>query len=352
MSKRYLSILSLILCAIICLSLAACSSNSAPASSNTNTETTGTAGADARTARPAGVPADYPNKNIEICHGFPAGSMTEAYVRLIMGDVAKKENWKNNFYIGFHEGASGQIGWTYTAEAAGDGYTIGIAQGTAMILPVSRGEQAWGLDKFSYICNMMTSPGAIAVVPDSPYQDLKDLVEAALAAPGQISIVVGGLTSSDGLAVTMVEQASGCQFNVVPTGDQEAAAQVMGGFVDAAWQNVDDFTSYVDAGELKIIATGATERSPFAPDAKTYQECGYDVIQANMRYLCGPASLDESIRQYLEDCFIASMNDSEVIASAENLNVPYDIKTGAETYQALSDFTARLQGLWNAAPWE
>ena len=120
-----------------------------------------------RTPRPEGIPADYPNKTIEISHGFAPGSQTESFVRLVMENIQQKEGWKYGFTIGFHEGDGGGIGWTYTANAAPDGYVLGIVQGTAMIRPVSRGVTEWGLDKFSYICNMMTDPGAIAVAADS-----------------------------------------------------------------------------------------------------------------------------------------------------------------------------------------
>ena len=312
----------------------------------------GSKGSEARTPRPEGVPADYPNKTIEIAHGFAPGSQTESFVRLVMENIQENEGWDYGFTIGFHEGDGGGIGWAYTANAEPDGYTLGIVQGTAMIRPISRGVTDWGLDKFSYICNMMTDPGAIAVKADSPYNNLTDLVNAALENPGQISVGCGGLTSSDGLAIQQVELATGCDFNIMPVGDSEAVPMVLGGFLDCAWLNLGDFTSYVETGEVKIIATGDSERAIFAPDVETFMECGVDVKQANARCICGPAGMDEDLRQYLEDCWINAMNDPELQEKAENLQIPYQIMTGEETYAFMSDLTATLQEQWGTAPWE
>lgn len=305
-----------------------------------------------RTPRPDVIPSDYPNKTIEISHGFAPGSQTESFVRLVMDNIKKNEGWNYGFTIGFHEGDGGGIGWTYTADAKPDGYTLGIVQGTAMIRPVSRGVTQWGLDKFSYVCNMMTDPGAIVVKADSPYNSLTDLVEAALESPNKINITCGGLTSSDGLAIREVEMAAGCSFNIMPIGDSEAVPMVLGGFADAAWLNLGDFTTYVESGEVKVIATGDTERALFAPDIPTFTEQGYAVKQANARCICGPAGMDETLRQYLEDCWINAMNDPELQKEAENLKIPYQIMTGEETYQFMSDLTDALTKHWETDPWE
>lgn len=340
MLSKYPRFIVSLMAVMACLSMTACSGS----------EKTEAAGG--RTPRPEGVPADFPSKPIEIAHAWPAGSATEAFVRIVMEDIKEKENWDNGFTIGFHEGASGQIGWSYMANAKPDGYVIGIAQGTSMINPAAGLTDDYGLDKFSYISNMMTIPGAIGVTPDSKYKSLEDLVEAALAAPGEISVATGGMTTSDGIAVRQVELATGCKFNIVPAGDSEAIPMMLGGFVDCAWLNVDDFTSYVEAGEAVVIATGGKERAQAAPDVPTFTEQGIDVVQANMRAIVGPEGLDESIRQYLEDCFIASMNDPEVQEKAKNLNLPYQIKTGSETYQDFSDLYNSLKELWETQPWQ
>jgi len=312
----------------------------------------GTAKKQVRTPRPDGLPKDYPNKTIEICHGFGAGSMTESFVRLVMDNIKEKEGWDNGFTIGFHEGGSGAIGWTYTASAKPDGYTLGIVQGTSMIRPISENEQGWGLDKFSYICNMMTSPGAIAVAADSKYQTLTDLIDDAKANPGKVTIALGGLTSSDGLACRQVEMATGVEFNKIPAGDEESAPMVLGGFADAAWLNEDDFAAYLETGQMRLLATGDDQRSPFSPDVPTYKECGVDVKQANFRSICGPAGMDPVMVQYLQDCWVNAMNDPDLQKAAESLKVPYQIRGSAETYELYKAWSETLQALWDKEPWQ
>ena len=138
-----------------------------------------------------------------------------------------------------------------------------------------------GLD---IVCSTMIDPGIICVASGSQYNTLQELIEAAKANPGSVSIGVTSVTASEGLAVKQLETAAGCQFNIVPfEGTSAVMTAVSGNHCDALCLNVGDVKTFVDDGSLKVLATGDTTRSEYYPDVPTYQECGYDVIQSNCR---------------------------------------------------------------------
>ena len=301
--------------------------------------------------RPEGVPADFPNKEIEWIYAFGPGSPMDAYFRMMADKIQKNEGWDKGFIVTYREGASGRIGWNAFAEAKPDGYTLGFAP-SAMLISATSEDVSYGADKMSYIINTMSDPGAIGVAPDSPYKSLNDLVEAAKANPGTITIGVTSTIGQEGLTVQLIEQASGAKFNMVAfDGEAEIFAGIIGGHLDAFCLNVSDGTTFIEEKQIVVLATGDEKRSEFLPDVPTYQEAGYDVTQLNMRAIGGPAGIPEPIRQYLENCFIAAANDPEIKAKVAEMKIPVETLTGAEIQAKFEKVAQTYKKLYETNPW-
>lgn len=348
LNKKTKSIIALLLVVVMSFALVGCgSSNNEPA------QPAGEATGEAKTSelRPEGVPADYPNKEIQWIYAFGPGSPMDAYFRILADKIQKMEGWKHGFVVTYKEGASGRIGWNAFAEAKPDGYTLGFAPSAMLISAVSE-DVSYGADKMSYIINTMSDPGAIGVKSDSKYNSLQELVEAAKANPGKITIGVTSTIGQEGLTVRLIEKASGAKFNMVAfDGEAEIFTAVIGKHLDAFCLNISDATTFIEEGQVKILATGDDERSPFLPDVPTYKESGYDVTQLNMRGIGGPAGIPEPIRQYLENCFIAAANDPEIQAKAAEMKIPVDTLTGAELEAKFKDISETYRKLYEEDPW-
>jgi tripartite-type tricarboxylate transporter receptor subunit TctC len=262
------------------------------------------------------------------------------------------EGWKHGIIVVYREGASGRIGWSALAKAKPDGYSIGFAP-SAMLISAVAENAPYGHDKLSFVFNMMTDPGAIGVVADSPYKTLGELVADAKKRPGEVSVAVTSTIGQEGLTLKLIEKEAGCKFNIIPfDGESGVFAAIVGKHVDAFCLNVGDTTALIQDGKIRVLATGNTERSSFLPDVPTYKEAGYDVIQVNMRSVAAPAGVPEPIRQYLENCFLAAAEDPEIKAQVASLKIPVDTKKGPEVKQKFADITKKLQALWKEAPWQ
>lgn len=347
-NKKTKTIIALLLAVVMCFALVGCGSSSKePAEPATGT----TGGTGDSSLRPEGVPDDFPNKEIEWIYAFGPGSPMDAYFRILADKIQKMEGWKHGFIVTYKEGASGRIGWNAFAEAKPDGYTLGFAPSAMLISAVSE-DVSYGADKMSYIINTMSDPGAIGVKADSPYNTLQDLVDAAKANPGKITVGVTSTIGQEGLTMKLIEKASGAKFNVVAfDGEGPIFAAILGGHLDAFCLNISDATTYIEDGSIRIIATGDEERSPFLPDVPTYKESGYDVVQLNMRGIGGPKGIPEPIRQYLENCFIAAANDPEVQAKAAEMKIPVDTLTGAELEAKFKAIAETYRKLYEEDPW-
>ena len=308
--------------------------------------------ASASNLRPEGVPADYPNKEIEFIYGFSPGSLNDAYIRLLTNKVQEIEGWKKGFIISYKEGAGGRISWSAIANANPDGYTMGFVP-TAAFVPAVAEDVDFGFDTYSYIFNMMADPGAIGVSIDSPYNTLQDLIDATKANPGKMSFGVTSVVGQEGLTLKIIKKAADADFKIIAfNGANEVMAAIIGKHVDAFCLNVGDTPTFVEGKQIKVLATGADERSVFLPDVPTYKEAGYDVVQVNMRSFSGPAGIPEPIRQYLENCFMAAAEDPEVVRKATELSVPVYHLRGGEVKEKFGKIYSDLEKLWEAEPWQ
>ena len=356
----YKKVSALALAAVMTLSLVGCGSSassssaaaSQPASSAPASSASSEAASTPATGEKAPRPEGFPSKDITYIYPFGAGSGNDVYFRLLAEKVRQMEGWDKTFVVEYMEGASGDVGWTAIANAEPDGYTIGFCP-TAMLIAGVAMDRPYGTEGIDYVATMMKDPGVIGVAANSKYNSLEELIEAAKAAPGSISVGVTSVTTSEGLALKQLQKAAGCEFNIIPfDGESAVLTAVSGGHCDSFCLNISDGKTFVDEGSIKYLATGDEERSVFYPDLPTYQECGYDVVQVNLRAIGAPEGTDPAILQYLSDCFVAAANDPEVIAKAEEMQLPV-MTLGTE--EATAEFTAIEQSykdLWATEPWQ
>ncbi len=356
----YKKVSALALAAVMTLSLVGCGSSassssaaaSQPAPSAPASSASSEAASTPATGEKAPRPEGFPSKDITYIYPFGAGSGNDVYFRLLAEKVRQMEGWDKTFVVEYMEGASGDVGWTAIANAEPDGYTIGFCP-TAMLIAGVAMDRPYGTEGIDYVSTMMKDPGVIGVAANSKYNSLEELIEAAKAAPGSISVGVTSVTTSEGLALKQLQKAAGCEFNIIPfDGESAVLTAVSGGHCDSFCLNVSDGKTFVDEGSIKYLATGDEERSVFYPDLPTYQEAGYDVVQVNLRAIGAPEGTDPAILQYLSDCFVAAANDPEVIAKAEEMQLPV-MTLGTE--EATAEFTAIEQSykdLWATEPWQ
>lgn len=236
-------------------------------------------------------------------------------------------------------------------KAKADGYTIAFAPTAQIITALGQGKD-YTPDNLSYIFNMMTDPGAVGVNANSPYNSLKELIQAGIDKPGTISIGVTSTTGSEGLAMIQLMRASGADFKLIPfDGEPEVLTAVAGGNCDGFCLNMGDCTTFLEEGSIKVLAVGTEERSQFYPDIPTYQEEGYDVIQANSRAIAAPAGTDPAIVQYLSDCFMAAAQEQSVLDRVADLVIPFNSMGAADCQEAFMGYYEGYKNLWDTDPW-
>ena len=188
---------------------------------------------------------------------------------------------------------------TELARQKADGYYIGfinLPSLNTIILDPER-KATFNIDTFRPIINQVLDPGVIYVKPDSPYKNLKDIIDDAKKRPGEVKAGTTGILGDDHLAILMLEEAAKVKFRIVHfDGDAPQVAALLGGQIDVSFLNVGGLAARVKAGQLRVLAMLDTERCKFYPDVTTSVEQGYStVISSSTRGIVGPRGIPEPI---------------------------------------------------------
>jgi tripartite-type tricarboxylate transporter receptor subunit TctC len=138
------------------------------------------------------------------------------------------------------------------------------------------------VEAFDWVGQIATAGLLIVTRPDSPYKDIKSLVEAARANPGKINFASPGYGATQHLAAELFKQVAGVsaqqvQYRTSP----EALAALLSQNVDVLFDTVTALLGQVQSGQVRALGVTGKDRFPAVPDVPAAIESGvvpnYDV---------------------------------------------------------------------------
>ena len=303
-------------------------------------------------AGPVTAQEDYPNRTIDMVVAYSAGGGTDVAARTLVPFIEKYLPGDQTIAVINKPGASGELGFAEIAKATPDGYTIGfINTPTSITIPIQR-DATFAFDQLKPIANVVFDAGSLVVLPDNPYGDLAGLIEAAKAAPGEITYGTTGIGSDDHLSMLALERAAGIQLRHVPFGgSSEIRAALLGGHIDLGSMNIGEVIDSVNEGEIATFGQMGTERWEGAPDVPTFEEQGYDVVSGAYRGIGAPTGVDPAIIDILSTAIGEAVADDEFRAAAAEQALPLDYQDSEQFTATLNDLQSLYQSLWDENPW-
>src|SRR5258708_9161884 len=108
-----------------------------------------------------------------------------------------------------------------------------------------------------------------------PQTTLSDIVAAAKANPGSITVATAGVGTGQHLVAAAFMKAAGVKLLEVPyKGSPPAFTDLLAGRIDLFFDSIAAGLPYVQAGEARGIAGLSSKRQPLAPDVPTMSEAG------------------------------------------------------------------------------
>jgi tripartite-type tricarboxylate transporter receptor subunit TctC len=110
---------------------------------------------------------------------------------------------------------------------------------------------------------------------DLPQATLKDIVAAAKANPGSITVATAGVGTGQHLVAAAFMKAAGVKLLEVPyKGSPPAFTDLLAGRIDLFFDSIAAGLPYVQSGQARGIAVLSSKRSPLAPEVPTMSEAG------------------------------------------------------------------------------
>ena len=219
---------------------------------------------------------DYPTKPVRVLIGFPPGQATDVLGRAVAQKL--QEAWGQQFVVDNKPGASGTIATQLALQAPADGYTLLVS--SSGVLAVN----PWLMTKLPYdpvkdlmpVAGVAVVPLVMVAHPQFAASNVKDLVAAAKAKPGQINYASSGIGITNHLVMAMFLSAAGIDMTHVPyKGGPPALTDLMGGQVQVMFETSVAALPFVKQGRLKALAVSSAERVAAAPEIPTVAEQGF-----------------------------------------------------------------------------
>lgn len=207
----------------------------------------------------------FPTRNITNIVVWSAGGGTDTCNRIISAEMAKILGVNINV-VNKTGGVGGSVGMAEAYGKPHDGYTLcGLSESC-----VTAGVQG-GWDKRFDVWDPFIvggSPDLISVTPDTPYQTLKELIEAAKKEPGSIKAAASAAGSIHHLNLLALEKGSGAKFNYIPySGSAPSQNAAMAGEVTVVVTSLAEQQQLLRGQKLRPLAM-------LIPDSFEVQDIG------------------------------------------------------------------------------
>jgi tripartite-type tricarboxylate transporter receptor subunit TctC len=123
------------------------------------------------------------------------------------------------------------------------------------------------------ITNVASGPQVIAVTPEFPARDLKELIAYAKANPKRVNYGSAGIGAQTHLVLENFSSSAGIELTHVPyKGESAALTDLMGGQIQMVAANLGAAINLVKEGKIRALAVTSPERSPQLPDVPSASE--------------------------------------------------------------------------------
>ena len=256
----------------------------------------------------------WPSKPITLVVPFPPGGSSDTIARALGAKMQDKLG--QPVVIENKGGATGTIGAAQVKRAAPDGYTVLVSSlGPFVIAPHLIKNVPYDAGKdFDLISVLVQAPNVLVVPAASPLKSVADVIAAMKKTPDKMSFASSGNGSSDHLTAELFWLQTGTSGVHVPyKGGGPAMSDLLGGQVDASFQNINAVVPHVAAGKLRALAVTSNQRSPLLPQVPTLAESGVkDVDVYSWQAAAAPKGLPADVKAKLHASMIAALNDPAV----------------------------------------
>lgn len=261
--------------------------------------------------------AKYPSRPINFIIALPPGAGLDLACRLICKGA---ENYLGQPIIPVNKpGGTFAIGTAAISSSKPDGYTIGCAGYPAMFV-VSQIEKVPfnTLKDFKWIMQFGYMNFGVTVKNDSPFKKFKDVIDYARQNPNKLINGCGGIGGFGHILMEQIARKEGVRVIHMPfKGGPDTEKALLGEHIHVMTGDVN--YSLLEAGEIRLLALLAENRSIDYPQTPILKDLGYDMPAPTILMVSAPKGMPEGIAKKLEEAFTNAMKDPDFIKGMRNI---------------------------------
>lgn len=271
----------------------------------------------------AAHPAEFPTRPVHLIVPSPPGGTLDLLARLLADKLGK--GLGGSVIVENRGGAGGVIGSETAAKSAADGYTILLADGSALAINTTLRtdmpiDPRRDLTPLSLVARF---PFVLLANNSFPANSVKDVVDLALKDRKAISYASPGVGTPQHLGGAMLASMAKVEFtHVAYRGGGPVLTDLMGGQVPIAFVGEPPALPLIRTGKLKAIAISSRTRSPLLPNVPTIAESGYPNFEAHIWFGCFvPNGVPADIVDKLAKAVNKALSDPELVRSLNEQGV-------------------------------
>jgi tripartite-type tricarboxylate transporter receptor subunit TctC len=221
-----------------------------------------------------GVAQTFPDQPLRVLVGASPGGGTDILARTLADKFST--GLKQSVVVENRPGASNTIAASMTARAEPNGLTMLVATNTGQAIAPHMLKLSYNpLTDLQPVGLVSIMPNVLVVPKSSPYKNVKDLLAAMKAKPGEFKYASSGVGSTQHVGAEAFNLATGAKSIHVPyKGSSQAHIDLISGQVDMMFDSTSSAMSQIKAGALIPLAVTSPKRSSALPDVPTLAEQG------------------------------------------------------------------------------
>lgn len=217
---------------------------------------------------------DYPNKPVRIVVPFAPGGSSDSVARMIGGKLT--EGWTQQVIVDNRPGAATNIGASFVAKSAPDGYTLYLANANHSVNPAIQKSLPYDpLKDFSSVARIANQTVVLMIHPSVPAKSVKEFVQLAKARPGELNFASPGVGTASHMTGLLFQAMTKINMVLVPyKGAGPSLIDLISGHVTVGASGLTSSVPYIDSGRLRALGVTTAKRSKLKPEIPTITESG------------------------------------------------------------------------------
>lgn len=285
----------------------------------------------------------YPDKPLKIIVPLAPGGTTDTLSRYLAQALSRTLG--QPVIVDNKPGANNIIGTQHLANAAPDGYTMGMLISTHAINPhTSKSLPYDSRNDFVPLAMIAKMPGIMTVNPAVEASTVQELVALAKAKPGTLAYGQPGGLSSGHLSMEYFNKMAGTDILSVPyKGGGPALVDLVAGHVQVLINSPTSTIPFIRDGKLRALATTGATRPEALADIPTLAESGLPGFETYEWYgLFFPAKTPKDIVDRMHAEIMKIMATPEMAQRIRDIGA----ESSTETPEQFAKFVAEEDEKW------